>query len=294
MDYVKKYPQRDRRNFPLEIAEGLGYLHDTIHIIHGNLCAQNVLVSSRGQALIRGFGASRSVDQELPANVDVEGICRLKSPEMLRGSPTSKESDVFSFGMTIYQVLSGKEPYADDLEAYQVNAVIVGKRPPEAPLISEDGKSYKTLWEVAKKCWDGDPLARPRTSSIIRSLGAANGGVITQDVSLQTLHDPENANQVGKASIKDADYTSDVLTVNFPDLVVSLKSFDPQYETDDSDIFVGTFQDQFVALKSPKTTHGAPTGEQKPLLQFKRELAEWPKLRHPNILEFLGEGTDSN
>ncbi|KAG8885053.1 hypothetical protein FRB99_004483, partial [Tulasnella sp. 403] len=102
-DYIQKSPTCDRPKYILETAEALEYLHVEAKVIHGDIKAQNILVSREGRALLCDFGISRYLDRESPKNLFGAGTRQWQSPELLRGDPTSCQSDVYAFGMTIFQ-----------------------------------------------------------------------------------------------------------------------------------------------------------------------------------------------
>ena len=112
-----------------DIAKGVRFLHAaTPQVIHGDLKAQNVLVDSKFRAKVADFGLSQK------KQVGATGTPYWMAPECLRGeSENTSASDVFSFGIILYEVYSRKDPY----EGEDYNEVIklvtdpnVNKRPP--------------------------------------------------------------------------------------------------------------------------------------------------------------------
>lgn len=92
----------------LGIASGLAYLHDQ-SIIHGDVKADNVLVSDGGVPKLCDFGLSKAVDSSRSRSASQIGTLRHMSPERLLSTITmarTKASDVYAFGMTIYEVRS--------------------------------------------------------------------------------------------------------------------------------------------------------------------------------------------
>jgi serine/threonine protein kinase len=80
------------------------YLH-SLKLIHGDIKGVNVLVSPDEEALLCDFGLAKYFDDtQTSASIHGQGSSRWQSPEILMGGPRSFAGDVWSFGMTIYQV----------------------------------------------------------------------------------------------------------------------------------------------------------------------------------------------
>jgi Flp pilus assembly protein TadD/predicted Ser/Thr protein kinase len=95
-----------------EIAAGLAEAH-RMGVIHRDLKAENILVTPSGHAKIADFGLARRLDGEdrLTASNAVLGTYRTMSPEQARGEPADHRSDLFSFGVLLYEMLSGESPF---------------------------------------------------------------------------------------------------------------------------------------------------------------------------------------
>jgi serine/threonine protein kinase len=99
------------------------------------------------------------------------GPVRWKSPELLSGENAREtvQSDIYAFGMSCYEIYTGKVPFhawvRDDQVLYAV--VYLGKTP-DRP--SESGKVSDALWELWMTCWDRKPENRPSAQEIITSL----------------------------------------------------------------------------------------------------------------------------
>src|ERR1043165_1243921 len=100
-------------------------------------------------------------------NIDVTkiyGVMPYVAPEILRGNPYTQAADIYSFGIIMYFVAIGKQPFADCAhdEILALN-ICNGIRPeinePEAP---------KCYIDLMKKCWDNNPDNRPNATEIFR------------------------------------------------------------------------------------------------------------------------------
>lgn len=93
------------------------------------------------------------------------GTYRWMSPEMLEHKPYDQKADVYSFGITMWEVLTGNIPYAGltPLQA-AIGVVQRGLRPESPPYIPE------VLAHLMHRCWDKDPEERPEFSEVLCTL----------------------------------------------------------------------------------------------------------------------------
>lgn len=112
-----------------DITRGMRFLHAASpQVIHGDLKALNVLVDSNFRAKVCDFGLSQK------KHVGATGTPLWMAPELLRGeSDNTAASDVYSFGIILYEVYSREDPYAGEDTRVVINQVVdptVNKRPP--------------------------------------------------------------------------------------------------------------------------------------------------------------------
>ena len=87
-----------------EAAGAIAYLHER-HIVHGDIKASNILVSDDVHVLLCDFGLARFEDTKTTYDLKGVGTRCFQAPELLeRQQGKTYESDVWAFGMTIYQV----------------------------------------------------------------------------------------------------------------------------------------------------------------------------------------------
>jgi len=168
------------------IARGLAYLH--FHgVIHSDLKADNVLVSPSGEALVTDFGISSIIESTLTLEFGsdsnaMRGSSRWLAEELLRfsdgseGSRHTMESDVWAFGMTVYELLTHERPYFHiKIEAQVILAIAQGARPTRpASAWFKSLEPYGTfLWLICQSCWFKDPRKRFTMLDVIRELDSA-------------------------------------------------------------------------------------------------------------------------
>jgi tRNA A-37 threonylcarbamoyl transferase component Bud32 len=113
--------QRIRREPPIEIAQALAYAIEIARalvaahehfIVHRDVKPQNVLLSVDGQAKITDFGIARTLTEEgLTIDGRVLGTTDYVSPEQALGQPVTGQSDVYSLGVVLYEMLTGEVPF---------------------------------------------------------------------------------------------------------------------------------------------------------------------------------------
>src|SRR6476661_6508533 len=100
--------------YAIEIARALSAAHAR-HIVHRDVKPQNVLIDEEGSAKVTDFGIARTLDQEgLTADGRVLGTTDYVSPEQALGHPVTGQSDLYSLGVVLYEMLTGEIPFHAD------------------------------------------------------------------------------------------------------------------------------------------------------------------------------------
>jgi tRNA A-37 threonylcarbamoyl transferase component Bud32 len=97
--------------YAIEIARALGTAHAR-HIVHRDVKPQNVLIDEEGSAKVTDFGIARTLEEEgLTADGRVLGTTDYVSPEQALGRPVTGQSDLYSLGIVLYEMLTGEVPF---------------------------------------------------------------------------------------------------------------------------------------------------------------------------------------
>src|ERR1043165_10105006 len=95
----------------IQIAEGLKHLHDQ-GIIHRDLHSKNILCENEDDIVISDLGISKSAMESTDDN-ERFGIISYMAPEILQGKKYTMASDIYSFGMIMWELMTGRRPFWD-------------------------------------------------------------------------------------------------------------------------------------------------------------------------------------
>ncbi|RGB38463.1 kinase-like domain-containing protein [Rhizophagus diaphanus] len=145
-----------------QIATGLEYIHNN-EFIHRDFHSGNILSDYSWK--IGDLGLSQSVNNE-SSNNEIYGVIPYIAPEIFKGSSFSKETDIYSFGMIMWELTTGCKPFANvKHDIHLIYKILDGER----PKITED--TPECYANLMKSCWDPDPKKRPPVKKIYLTLG---------------------------------------------------------------------------------------------------------------------------
>ncbi|KAI0723698.1 kinase-like domain-containing protein, partial [Fomitopsis betulina] len=179
--YLRRFPGEDRLRLLIDVAEGLAYLHAE-GMVHGDLKSANILINDERHACIGDFGLSAVIHDpdtimSITPSPNAVGTLRWTAPEILdpesfglEHAVATLETDVYSFGMVIWEVFSGHTPY--DEHRYDATAqwkILSGVRPERPPHATAMGLS-DCVWNLIQRCWHVDRHMRPAADTIVHEL----------------------------------------------------------------------------------------------------------------------------
>ncbi|MFZ3132471.1 MAG: protein kinase, partial [Desulfosporosinus sp.] len=98
-------------NLGRQITEAIQNAHEH-HIIHRDIKPHNILVTEDGHAKVTDFGIARAVSSATVTHTgDIVGSVHYLSPEQAKGLQSNEQSDIYSLGIVLYELITGKVPY---------------------------------------------------------------------------------------------------------------------------------------------------------------------------------------
>ncbi|PAN10736.1 hypothetical protein PAHAL_2G114600 [Panicum hallii] len=167
----KYLDRRKRLIIAMDAAFGLEYLHSK-NIVHFDLKCDNLLVNLKDQSRpickVGDFGLSK-IKRNTLVSGGVRGTLPWMAPELLNGSSNkvSEKVDVFSFGIVMWEILTGEEPYANMHYGAIIGGIVNNTLRPPVPASCDP--EWRRLME---QCWAPDPAQRPAFTEIAGRLRA--------------------------------------------------------------------------------------------------------------------------
>jgi serine/threonine-protein kinase len=148
-----RLPMDEAIAYAIEIARALGCAHSH-NIVHRDVKPQNVLIDGEGSAKVTDFGIARTLDQEgLTADGRVLGTTDYVSPEQALGHDVNGQSDIYSLGVVLYEMLVGDVPFHGE---NQVSVAMKHVREDMPDLQSRRPEASATLASVLDRMTDKD------------------------------------------------------------------------------------------------------------------------------------------
>jgi serine/threonine protein kinase len=163
---------RDALRPALRIAEGLAHAHAS-GIVHRDLKPDNVMVADDGQVKILDFGLVKILEPDAPPPAEgtkvetiseeltrmgkVLGTVTYMSPEQARGLPVDSRTDLFSYGVLLYELLAGKPPFEGETQMDTLTSII---RSRHAPVTESSPGVPVELERIVSKCLEKNPADR--------------------------------------------------------------------------------------------------------------------------------------
>ncbi|KRT86207.1 protein kinase [Oryctes borbonicus] len=155
--------KKDQINFAYHTSAGMEYL-ERMHVVHRDLAARNVLIAEDGVAKVSDFGLARNKEIKMESS---KLPIKWTAPEALKRNIFSNKSDMWSFGILLWEIYSfGRVPYPRIPLADVVKVVEKGYRM-EAP----EGCPPE-IYEIMRQSWDLDPEKRPKFEEVKSKLQA--------------------------------------------------------------------------------------------------------------------------
>ncbi|NWY49668.1 M3K21 kinase, partial [Chionis minor] len=179
----RRIPPHILVNWAVQIARGMLYLHDEaiVPILHRDLKSSNILLLEKMEhddicnktLKITDFGLAR--EWHRTTKMSAAGTYAWMAPEVIKSSMFSKGSDIWSYGVLLWELLTGEVPYRGIDGLAVAYGVAVNKL--TLPIPSTCPEPFAKLM---KECWEQDPHIRPSFALILEQLTAIEGAVMTE------------------------------------------------------------------------------------------------------------------
>ncbi|KAG8796567.1 hypothetical protein FRC12_019074 [Ceratobasidium sp. 428] len=189
--YTQEHPDVERWRLCLQASGGLTYIHG-VKMVHGDLKAasnaalydiqqaditaqNNILVSAEGVVKLTDFGNSVLTDLSLGFSTTCiagGGTARWMAPELfgqedVPEADRSMPADIYAFGMTILEVMTGRKPYSEyKREPGAILAAVQGKHPRRPDELSSQTRFGDGRWNLMVACWNMQPDHRPNAERL--------------------------------------------------------------------------------------------------------------------------------
>ncbi|XP_061544631.1 mitogen-activated protein kinase kinase kinase 12-like isoform X3 [Phycodurus eques] len=159
-------------DWAMGVAGGMNYLH--LHkIIHRDLKSPNILITYDDAVKISDFGTSKELSDK-STKMSFAGTVAWMAPEVIRNEPVSEKVDIWSFGVVLWEMLTGEVPYKD----VDSSAIIwgVGNNSLQLPVPDSCPDSFKLL---LRQSWNCKPRNRPSFRQILLHLDIASADILS-------------------------------------------------------------------------------------------------------------------
>ncbi|XP_045201645.2 tyrosine-protein kinase HTK16-like [Mercenaria mercenaria] len=178
IDHRENIKKTDLYLWAAQIAYGMMYLEQQ-KMVHRDLAARNILLQSKERAKISDFGLSRAVGSNsdyYKATTGGRWPIKWYAPECVNYGHFSHASDVWSFGVTLWEMFSyGEPPYGDMKGIEVIKFIEEGKR------LAKPENCPEIAYTQMKKCWNNEPRDRPTFKALNTHFQSEDEYVSTRD-----------------------------------------------------------------------------------------------------------------
>jgi serine/threonine protein kinase len=163
----KVFEPHELAEWTSQLCDALDYAHNHARIIHRDLKPANLMVNQRGELKISDFGISRSLSDSvsmLTMEQGRSGTLVFMSPQQLDGERGTPADDIYSFGATMYELITSKPPFSSGNIDRQIREKIPPLMAARRKDLEVEGEMIDDVWEkVIAACLAKNPDRRPQS-----------------------------------------------------------------------------------------------------------------------------------
>jgi tetratricopeptide (TPR) repeat protein/predicted Ser/Thr protein kinase len=184
----KKFSPEEAVEIMQQVCRALEAAH-SVGVIHRDLKPQNIMRDKTGRILVMDFGLARTVEGDgMTQTGTLVGTMEYMSPEQALAKDLDQRSDLFTVGLILYELLTGRTPFKAESA---VASLIKRNQERAVPVSDHDGTIPRPLSNIVSKCLERDPNLRYQSASeLVRDLDAWQGNRAAATLGFQPAVEP--------------------------------------------------------------------------------------------------------
>lgn len=159
-------------HYSCDIVAGLAFLHSQL-IVHLDLKPANIFITEQNICKIGDFGCSQKLEDIVTSGPQLYhhgGTYTHRAPELLKGEKVTSKADIYSFAITLWQMVTQEEPYLGEHQYVVYSVVAYNLRPSLTRAVFRESATGVKLETIIETCWKADVAERPSADKLFQNL----------------------------------------------------------------------------------------------------------------------------